>query len=472
VATLLTPLSREQEEALLDRQWTKDEKGPTGKRYRTKQQRDRDRVLYSAALHRLAYVTQVTAPEAGYIFHNRLTHSLKVAQVGRRNAERLSSLVEEKQITGAAASLVSSVDPDAVEASCLAHDLGHPPFGHVAEQALNERAADLLDDPFEGNAQSFRIVTRLSVRSQKPGLDLTVQTLNGLLKYPWRRRSPDPLPPGKRKRKWGYYKEDKDAYEFARTGWPPDSEEELAPRCLEAEIMDWADDLTYAVHDVDDFFRAGLIPLDRLVEGEGNELKRLARLLKDARIADPDAFPDLSVDELVEVAREAISRHRLLRAPYEHTQAARAAMRQFGSLLITDYLDDFTLVDDLATGQVKLEIGDRARREVEALKMLAVVYVIRRPNLAVVQEGQRRVVESLFERYFDASGSHGSSDGWRLFPPSARERLESEESGDGTRARVVLDFISGLTETAAIDLHNRLSGGWTAPALDATAAIG
>jgi dGTPase len=472
LATLLTPLDRARKAALADRQWVKGEKEPVGKRYRTKQQRDRDRVLYSAALHRLAYVTQVTAPEAGYIFHNRLTHSLKVAQVGRRNAERLLQLVNEKQITGKAAQLVRSVDPDAVEASCLAHDLGHPPFGHVAEQALNECAKDLLDDPFEGNAQSFRIVTRLAVRNEKQGLDLTAQTLNGLLKYPWRRRSPDPLVGEKRKRKWGYYTEDTDAYEFARTGWPPDCEEKMAERCLEAQIMDWADDLTYAVHDVDDFFRAGLIPLDRLVDEKDIELKRLAVLLEQARIADPGGFPELTVDEVVGAAREAISRHRLLRGPYEHSKSARAAMRQFGSLLITDYLDAFTLVDDLPTGKVRLKIGKQAKREVEALKMLAVVYVIRRPSLAVVQEGQKRVVESLFKRYFDASGADSGADGLRLFPPSAKERLESEDGGDGSRARVVLDLISGLTETAAIELHNRLSGGWTSSALDATAAMG
>jgi len=426
-------------------------------------------VLYSAALHRLAYVTQVTAPEAGHIFHNRLTHSLKVAQVGRRNVERLKRLVAEKRITGGAARLVRALDPDAVEASCLAHDLGHPPFGHIAEQALNECAAGMLEDPFEGNAQSFRIVTRLAVRDKHQGLNLTAQTLNGLLKYPWRRRSPDPLD-GKRKRKWGYYADDREAYEFARAGWPPDSAGELAKRCLEAEIMDWADDLTYAVHDVDDFFRAGLIPLDRIAEGDENELKRLAKLLEEARVADPGGFPKFSVGSLVEAAREAISRHRLPRGPYEHTLPARAAMRQFASLLITEYLDDFDLQNDLASGDVELKIGEQSRREVEALKMLAVVYVIRRPSLAVVQEGQKRVVESLFKRYFDASNSHGSSDSWRIFPPSARERLKRD--GDGSHARVVLDFISGLTETAAIELHNRLSGGWTASALDATAAIG
>src|SRR6478609_9031210 len=120
--------------------------------YRAPSQRDRDRVLYSSSFRRLAEVTQVVAANSGYVFHNRLTHSLQVAQVGRRIAEKLNLLQPETK---------EFVDPDVVEAACLAHDLGHPPFGHIAEQKLNELAgADI--DGFEGNAQSFRIVTRLS----------------------------------------------------------------------------------------------------------------------------------------------------------------------------------------------------------------------------------------------------------------------------------------------------------------------
>jgi dGTPase len=470
VITLLTPLNRERRAVLQERQWREEGAAGSSTSYRTPQQRDRDRVLYSAALQRLAFVTQVTAPEAGHAFHNRLIHSLKVAQVGRRNVERLHLLAKEKALTGAAASLVRSVDPDAVEASCLAHDVGHPPFGHIAEQALNECASDFLDDAFEGNAQSFRIVTRLAVRDEEQGLDLTCQTLNGLLKYPWRHRAPDHHKSRKRERKWGYYRDDKKAFQFARTGWPLETAKDLPERCLEAEIMDWADDLTYAVHDVDDFFRAGLIPLDQLAAPGGPELKRLKELLEDAYAADPIGFPVGDIDAHVEAVRQAISRHFLLPASYEHTKAARAAMRKFGSRLITDYLDAFSLVDDLKTSKVRLKIDAKAKREVEALKLLVVAYVIRRPSLAVVQEGQKRVIQELFKRYFEAS-SHGKHDGRRLFPPSAKERLESE-GDEGPRARVVLDFISGLTETAAIQLHNRLSGGWTASALDATAAIG
>lgn len=468
---LLASLNDEQVAGFSARQWGAPPSESPSRRQRSPGQRDRDRILYSSALHRLAYITQVTAPESGHAFHNRLGHSLKVAQVGRRNAERLAELASNGHIAGAAATLIDSLDPDAVEASCLAHDLGHPPFGHIAESVLNEEAEKQVFDGFEGNAQSFRIVTRLAVRDLEPGLDLTRQTLDGLLKYPWRRWVPDPLKGGKRGRKWGYYQDDKEAFEFARAGWPAESAEQPGERCLAAWIMDWADDLTYAVHDVDDFFRAGLIPLDHLGRPDSSETSRFEQLLIEIRAADPDRFPEYEPDELVEAAWQMIS---LLgtEEPYRHTADARAMMREFGSKLITRYLDAFSIHDDPASGKVRLEIDDAALLEVEALKLLAVAYVVRRPSLAVVQRGQMRVVADLFNWYFEAGSPKAKAESRHLFPPGAKERLEKVGEDVGARARVVLDLIAGLTETSALQLHNRLSGGQTGSALDATAVIG
>jgi dGTPase len=453
------------------RQWEPSDAEQQRKSYRTPQQRDRDRVLYSSALQRLASVTQVTAPESGYLFHNRLSHSLKVAQVGRRNAERLQVLASRGEIEGAAAELVGSVDPDAVEASCLAHDLGHPPFGHIAETVLHKRAAEHVDDGFEGNAQSFRIVTRLSVRdSEIQGLNLTRETLDSLLKYPWRHWPKDPIKGGKRERKWGYYEDDKDAFEFAREGWPMEVKTRLPERCLGAEIMDWADDLTFAVHDVDDFFRAGLVPLDRLRRPDDSEIKRLTELLNQIKDSDPESFPDYEVDELVDSARETIATYGP-GEPYRHTMAARAELREFGSKLITRYLEAFILGNDPSDGTPKLSIDPEIVREVTALKMLVVVYVIHRPGLAVVQHGQQRLIEELFDFYFKASAADRDGN-HRLFPPGVRERLEAGEHTSAARARVVVDLVSGLTETAAAQLHRRLCGWGTGPALDATALMG
>lgn len=452
------------------RQWESSVSDDQRRGARAAQQRDRDRVLYSSAFQRLAAVTQVTAPESGYTFHNRLGHSLKVSQVGRRNAERLQALAKQGSISGAAADLVNSVDPDAVEASCLAHDLGHPPFGHIAEVVLDRAATESVDDGFEGNAQSFRIVTRLTVRDGEiQGLNLTRETLDYLLKYPWKRWPKDPMKGGKRERKWGYYWSDRAAFNFARKGWPREVKTKLPERSLGAEIMDWADDLTYAVHDVDDFFRAGLVPLDRLRNPTDPEIRRLEELLTELKESEPVAFPDYEIADLVESVRETISRYGPTE-PYRHTTSARAGLREFGSKLITRYLEAF-MVGETGSGEIRLSIDPKIVREVTALKMLVVVYVVHRPSLAVVQHGQQRLVRELFDFYFEASapdrdGNHN------LFPPGAKERLENEGHTSAARTRLVVDLISGLTESAAVQLHRRLRGWESGSALDATALIG
>ena len=143
--------------------------------------------MYSGAFARLAEITQVVSPERGYVFHNRLTHSLKVGQIARRLAEyfnRDQQPVVEK---------LGGLDPDSAEAAGLAHDLGHPPFGHIAEEELDQLVREAgLQDGYEGNAQSFRIVTRLASSDARDlkqrsiaGLNLTRTTLDGILKYPW-----------------------------------------------------------------------------------------------------------------------------------------------------------------------------------------------------------------------------------------------------------------------------------------------
>jgi dGTPase len=470
--TYLTSQTAAQVAALDDRLHTERAPEVVRGRYRTPGQRDRDRILYSSAFARLAYVTQVTAPESGHTFHNRMIHSLKVAQVGRRNAERLQKKVKDKDIVGPAARMINALDPDAVEASCLGHDLGHPPFGHIAEKILHERASEHVADGFEGNAQSFRIVTRLGIRTEDPGLDLTRRTLDGLLKYPWRHWPADPAKGHKRQRKWGYYRDDQEAFDFAREGWPDESADALPPRSLAAEIMDWADDLTYAVHDVDDFFRAGLIPLDRLAEPNGSERKRLRELMTEMHHADPRMLSGESIDGLLKALFRVVGMHSL-DAPYEHTVSARRRMRDFGSQLITRYLEAFQ-VDNAPDGKrVRLVIDRRRYLEVTALKLLVHVYVVRRPGLAVVQHGQTRVISDLFDFYFTASSPRAEDGGdHRLFPPGARERLANSSHTSTERARVVVDLLSGLTEEAAIQLHHRLAGGWTAPTLDAIAQVG
>ena len=438
--------------------------------YRSPGERDRDRILYCSAFRRLASVTQVTAPEAGHSFHNRLSHSLKVAQVGRRNAERLMHVADAGVITGAALDLVRSIDPGAVEASCLAHDLGHPPFGHIAETVLNEKGKQYINDDgvFEGNAQSLRIVTRHAQRSGGSGLNLTRQTLDGLLKYPWRRWAEDPLPPGTRERKWGYYKDDKAAYDFARLySAGKDTEKSRPERSIEALIMEWADDLTYAVHDTDDFFRASLIPLHRLADENDDEFKRLRELLEDAKAADLKAWPRYEIDDMLGTAAMVAGRFAPSGA-YHHTREHRRLMRQFDSELITRYMGAFRVEDEKDAGKIRVSVDDTIVREVETLKMLVRVYVIRRPGLAIVQHSQQRVVSDLFEAYYEASGE-GKDGDRRIFPPGAKRTLDDGPNDPAYRARVVVDLVAGLTEETAVELHRRFYGDGSALTLDATA---
>lgn len=254
---------------------------PTSNDFRNPFQRDRDRVLYSPEFRRLSGVTQVVSASEGDFFHNRLTHSLKVAQVGRRLAERLlkETLSEWIEAWG-------GLDPDVVETAGLAHDLGHPPFGHDGEEVIRD-AVDNQEqaDGFEGNAQSFRIVTRLAAHTDNYpdidendhdialGLNLTRATLNAILKYP-RLRGED----GCHNKGWGVYYTDKERFKWAR------GDLSGTHRVLEAELMDWADDVTYAVHDLEDFYRIGLIPI-HLLRRRSIEQERLSKLLRNNTLA-------------------------------------------------------------------------------------------------------------------------------------------------------------------------------------------
>jgi dGTPase len=393
---------------------------------RTETGRDRDRILYSSAFLRLGSVTQVASAEAGHTFHSRLTHSLKVAQVARRIAERLGTLEHE----GAAAAAVAALDADATEACALAHDLGHPPFGHLAEKVLNDKAERF--GGFEGNAQSFRILTRLAVRSlEDPGLNLTRQTLSGTLKYPWLRHPDDK----NKSEKWGAYDADRDDFTWARDHSGGDA------ASLEARVMDWADDLTYAVHDLDDFFRAGLIPLDSLCRGE----EELARFKTYISGEEPGAA---GVVDAVFAGLGITSR-------YEGRVDERAQLRALGSLLITRYIKAFTVVE--GDGGAEVEIDDELAAQVAVLKRLIWFYIIERPSLAVVQAGQRTMVAELVDLYMRAVEDEKEI---ALLGPVYAERLEAAET-DPARRRVVIDLVAGMTEDSALEVFRRATG--TAP---------
>lgn len=409
-------------------------------KFRTSSQRDRDRVLYSSAFQRLAGVTQVASPEVGHVFHSRLTHSLKVAQVARRLAERLKDPEETSSEV-----VRTYLDPDAVEASALAHDFGHPPFGHLAEKELDRLAGPV--GGFEGNAQTFRILTRLASRSvDSPGLNLTRRVLTGTIKYPnVKALSSGDMPQPEQVEKAGAYEDDKEYFSWAR---------EISDdhQTLEAALMDWADDVTYAVHDMDDFYRAGLIPLDRLCELD-KELKGLKDYLA-------EKVPEQ--EEALWAASQGLFRQLLsIDTRYSGIEEERVALRALGSALITRYINAVTVEDRGSAGWC-LIIPNAYKHEVEVLKMLTWKYVIERPSLAIIQTGHRRVISELFDMYCKAA----EDETYAIFPPAYAERLETGEPANIVRA--VVDLVASLSEAGALEIYRRISAMRTGSVVDAT----
>lgn len=412
---------------------------------RSKFQRDRDRILYTSAFQRLAGITQVASADEGHVFHNRLTHTLEVAQVARRIAERLI-----RDYPGDVQK-VGGLDADVAESCAMAHDLGHPPFGHVAEKELNDLILTKKPnlDGFEGNAQSFRIVTNLALRTDKhDGLNLTRATLNGILKYPWLKpRGRKPTKPIARKtfekkcRKWGAYQS-----EIAQLQWARELCRKGDDRqSIEAQIMDWADDLTYAVHDVCDFFKAGLLPLDRLAVDSAERERFYCEVFSDPSWNDTE-FPD---DEL----RAAFDNLSVLFPTtgerYAGTKKHRIAVRRFAAGIIGECVKGVTIKSRAG----KLHVPPERRKEIAMLKQLTWRYVILNPSLTTKQVGQRKIIRDLFETFYQAA----VEDELDIFPSAYRELIEAVADG-GKRARLVTDMIAGMTEQQAINIHRKLMG--------------
>lgn len=399
---------------------------------RTQFQRDRDRILYSSAFRRLAGVTQVVGPIEGHVFHNRLTHTLEVAQIARRLAERLVEAQKDR------AQELGGIDPDVVEAAALIHDLGHPPFGHAAEVELHRLIAGSDSDGFEGNPQSFRIVTRLAAhRVQYKGLNLTRATLNAALKYPWPRPSADLS----KIEKFGAYKSDEDDFVFAREGWPKNV------KSVEAEIMDHADAIAYSVHDLDDFYRAGLIPMDRLANSGSPEFEEFLSDWKKDR-----ERRGISEEE-IEAQKAAFAnwvQATYIGVPLRQTWQQSAALRTITAEQIAGFVNPVRL----GSGKERcLDIPDEQRLLLRFCQRLVWRYVIKNPRLATQQAGQRTIVRSLFE-FYEGAVAQGQAD---LVPARFFDDVNKRPDGV-TPARLAADIISSLTDAQALSLHRRITG--------------
>ncbi|MDT4911458.1 MAG: dGTPase [Pseudonocardiales bacterium] len=378
--------------------------------------RDRARVLHSYAFRRLADKTQVVVPGEDDFPRTRLTHSLEVAQIGREIGHALGC------------------DPDLVDTAGLAHDIGHPPFGHNGEGALDEAAASC--GGFEGNAQTLRVLTRLEAKTMRAsgepaGLNLTRAVLDATCKYPWERRSGTP--------KFGYYAADREAFEWLRAGAPD------GRRCLEAQVMDWADDVAYSVHDVEDGVHGGLIRLSEVDRGEREVVCRVAA----------ERYSALSATELAPVLDELLALPTLRDlAEYDGSYRAQAAAKRATSELTGRLAGAAVAATRAAYGDGPLSRYDadlvvpaQIVAECALLKAVAMHYVMRRPGTPERQTGQRRLLAQLVDAVLD--GAPGTLD--RGLRPS----WAAAES-DADRLRVVIDQVAQLTDTSAEARHARL----------------
>jgi dGTPase len=409
----------------------KDPASPGADRARGAFARDRARVLHSAAFRRLAAKTQVHTPDGGAdgFLRTRLTHSLEVAQIAREIGQTLGC------------------DPDVVETAGLAHDLGHPPFGHNGEDALHEMA--LPCGGFEGNAQTLRVLTRLEAKVVGPhgapaGLNLTRASLDAACKYPW------PRQPGQRK--FGVYADDAPVFAWLRAGAGPAAPRSEAPatdarRCLEAQVMDWADDVAYSVHDVEDGVITGQIRLGVLVR-DGAERTALCQDV--AQEYSPE-----SPSELGAVLDDLLSEPVLAEiASYDGGSAGLIALKRAASLLIGRFVS-------AAIGATRGEYGAGPLRRYDAdlvvprqvqaqcalLKGIALRYVMRhasaRSRLARQRDVIRDLVATLTVRAPQALDP--------VFGPLWRQAAD-----DAARLRVVVDQVASLTDPSAEAWHRRL----------------
>ncbi|GII55242.1 deoxyguanosinetriphosphate triphosphohydrolase-like protein [Planotetraspora thailandica] len=406
---------------------------PPGNPERGAFERDRARVLHSASLRRLAAKTQVVTPTDYATMHSprtRLTHSLECAQIGREMGKLLGC------------------DPDLVETACLAHDLGHPPFGHNGEMALDHLAVRC--GGFQGNAQNLRLLTRLEAKAvtedgRSAGLNLTRAALDAVCKYPWTSYSSQipGVPHAREGRPYCVYPDDLAVFQWLRQGAPDYS---LA---FEAQIMDWADDVAYSVHDLEDALTSGHVAAEALRDpGERLAVCDLARRWY---------APDADENELAEIFTRLVA-DPLWPGRFDAGLADLAGLKRLTSDLIGRFCRSAQDATREAYGSAAAESAGRhgmdlvvprvTRLECALLKGVTAHYVMSRDDHHATQARQRDVIEEL--------GSLIMLGAPATLEPALRPEFESA-TGDAGRLRAVVDQIASLTDSSALAWHRRLS---------------
>lgn len=392
---------------------------------RTVFERDRARVLHSSALRRLGAKTQVVAPDTDDFVRTRLTHSLEVAQIGRELGRTLGC------------------DPDVVDTACLSHDLGHPPFGHNGESVLNSLTHDI--GGFEGNAQTLRLLTRLESKvltadGGSAGLNLTRASLDAASKYPWLAVDA-PLIDGSRTSKFGAYTDDLPVFEWLREGAPK------GKSCIEAQVMDLADDISYSVHDVEDAIVAGHVQLKWLANSD--QRNRVLGYTKQWYLPGVDtAEIDAALQRLE--AADVWVRHA------DGSRRSMAALKDMTSQLIGRFCQSAVAATQAIHGTGRLSryagevvVPQETLVEIAVMKGLATTFVMTTDHRQPIYQRQQDVLSELVAVLNATGDAHLET----MFAADWRAADD-----DGARLRVVIDQVASLTDGSALALHERLVG--------------
>ncbi len=470
---------------------------------------DLERIRFAQSFSRLAEVTQVvTAGATSGVVHNRLTHTIKVTAVARAIAVRLTRDEDHERIAR-----LGGLDHVVVQAAASAHDLGHPPFGHLGERVLDRLARQRfgIADGFEGNAQTFRVLTAIEVHGPgEEGLNLTAAVRSAVLKYPWSRyaypaRHPIswPVPPrgaghgrsGTGAAKFSAYGIDLPEMLDARSAFP---DVPAGQQTLECAVMDVADDIAYSLHDVEDFHRSGVLQFSP-VSGEfrswqrergafaetsdvdlaaaarrpGAGLERLRRRLRDR---DDWVFDENVFESAVQrVGEEFVDG--LLAEPYDGSMRADRASSGFTSRWIDHFITSVRIDPDPPPRSAYVRMEPLAWHEVSILKFVNAYFILDRPDLAMFQRGQERTIEQLVSAFDDWLSDPADAaraprrlidlvdsarTAYASLAAAAPEWLEGHhpatDLGRMARGRGIVDFVSGLTDAQAVAFAARLGG--------------
>jgi len=431
---------------------------------------DYDRIIYSSSLRRLAEVTQIFNPSEGVLFHNRLTHTIKVSQIARRLTHHI---LKNKQYNAKLLNKMGGLHEEVVAAASLAHDLGNPPFGHAAEEELDDLImGESHVDGFEGNAQSFRIVNKLACHGfNHPGMNLTRAVLNGMLKYPWTR-------PSEEKCKFGVYTTEIDSFNFAR-------EEVQAfgkKKCLEAAIMDISDDISYGIHDLLDLVRSDLMP----IQSYTRQAFTLQKIIKEKRpnfekYLDNPFFGDFSklLTILIDTDEEwaptwNLDKKKIINKliaffqffgkllpldSYRGTRFQKLALKSLEGFFITRFIEGVRLGNGEDYSKPFLYLEKPVSDDLIIIKGLTKNYIFNSPSLMKQQCGERKIISELFGAYREAINPKKKMR--LIFPSRSREELEKFKINDLSNPlayRIIGDAISSLTDAEAISTYSVLTG--------------